>query len=133
KAGHLAGVSRRRYVTTTVRDSQGWRAPDLVNRNFTTDQRDQLWVADITYIPTWAGFLYLAVVLDAWSRRVVGWAMATHLRTELVLEALSMALGQRRPAAVIHHSDQGSQYTSIAFGKRCREAGVRPSTGSVGD
>ena len=92
-----------------------------------------MWVADITYIPTWAGFLYLAVVLDAFSRRIVGWAMETHLRTELVLEALNMALGQRRPAAVIHHSDQGSQYTSIAFGKRCDEAGVRPSMGSVGD
>jgi putative transposase len=90
-------------------------------------------VADITYIPTWAGFLYLAVVLDAFSRRIVGWAMATHLRTELVLEALNMALWQRRPTAVIHHSDQGTQYTSIAFGMRCREAGVRPSMGSVGD
>ena len=86
-----------------------------------------------TYIPTWAGFLYLAVVIDAWSRRVVGWAMETHLRTELVLEALDMALYQRRPSEVIHHSDQGSQYTSIAFGKRCGEAGVRPSMGSVGD
>jgi putative transposase len=84
-------------------------------------------VADITYIPTWAGFLYLAVVLDAWSRRVVGWAMAPHLRTELVLEALNMALTQRRPSWVIHHSDQGTQYTSIAFGMRCRQAGVRPS------
>jgi putative transposase len=90
-------------------------------------------VADITYIPTWAGFLYLAVVIDAWSRRVVGWAMATHLRTELVLEALEMALWQRRPVGVILHSDQGSQYTSIAYGKRCREAGVRPSMGSAGD
>jgi transposase InsO family protein len=94
---------------------------------------DRLWVADITYVPTWAGFLYLAVVLDAWSRRVVGWAMATHLRTELVLEALNMAHTQRRPTAVIHHSDQGGQYTSIAFGQRCREMGVRPSMGSVGD
>ena len=90
-------------------------------------------VADITYIATWAGFLFLAVVLDAWSRRVVGWAMAAHLRTELVLDALNMAIGQRRPTAVIHHSDQGCQYTSIAFGQRCREAGVRPSMGSVGD
>jgi putative transposase len=90
-------------------------------------------VADITYIPTWAGFLFLAVVLDAWSRKVVGWAMATHLRKELVLAALEMALFQRRPQEVIHHSDQGSQYTSIAFGRRCREAGVRPSMGSVGD
>ena len=80
-----------------------------------------------------AGFLYLAVVLDVWSRRVVGWAMANHLRAELVVDALNMALGQRRPREVIHHSDQGSQYTSLAFGKRCKEAGVRPSMGSVGD
>ena len=80
-----------------------------------------------------AGFVYLAVVLDVWSGRVVGWALATHLRTELVLGALDMALGQRRPQAVIHHSDQGTQYTSIAFGLRRREAGVRPSMGSVGD
>jgi putative transposase len=92
-----------------------------------------LWVADITYVSTWAGFLYLAVVLDAFSRRVVGWAMANHLRTQLVLDALDMALWQRRPEVVIHHSDQGSQYTSIAFGARCRRAGVRPSMGSVGD
>jgi len=92
-----------------------------------------LWVADITYIPTWAGFLYLAVALDAFSRRIVGWAMATTLHTQLVLDALNMALATRRPKDVVHHSDQGSQYTSIAFGKRCREAGVRPSMGSVGD
>ena len=90
-------------------------------------------MADITYIATWAGFLFLAVVLDAWSRRVVGWAMAAHLRTELVLDALNMAIGQRRPTHVIHHSDQGCQYTSLAFGQRCHEAGVRPSMGSVGD
>src|SRR6185295_5799594 len=88
---------------------------------------------DITYIPTWAGFLYLAVVLDAFSRRIVGWSMATTLHTQLVLDALNMALWQRRPSGVIHHSDQGSQYTSIEFGKRCRQAGVRPSMGSVGD
>ena len=81
---------------------------------------DRLWVADITYIPTWAGFLYLAIVLDAFSCRVVGWAMASHLRTELVLAALNMALGQRRPGDVIHHSDQGTQYTSVAFGMRCQ-------------
>ena len=87
----------------------------------------------LPYVPTWAGFLYLAVVLDAFSRRVVDWAMETHLRTELVLAALNMALGQRRPADVIHHSDQGTQYTSIAFGTRCQQAGVRPSMGSVGD
>ena len=84
-------------------------------------------------LPTWSGFLYLAVVLDVWSRRIVGWSMAAHLRTVLVLDALNMALSQRRPVGVILHSDQGSQYTSLAFGQRCREAGVCPSMGSVGD
>ena len=128
----LAGVSRRRFVTTTVR-GDGRQAPDLVERNFTAEAPDRLWVADITYIPTWAGFLYLAVVLDAFSRRVVGWSMATTLATQLVLDALNMALMTRRPKGVVHHSDQGSQYTSIEFGRRCREAGVRPSMGSVGD
>jgi putative transposase len=129
----LRGASRRRPILTTIRDEKSRPAPDLVKRHFAADCRDRLWVADITYIPTGGGFLYLAVVVDAWSRRVVGWSMATHLRTELVLEALNMALGQRRPQEVIHHSDQGSQYTSIAFGQRCREAGVHPSMGSVGD
>jgi len=128
----LAGTTRRRFVTTTVKDG-GRQAPDLVARNFTTDRPNRLWVADITYIPTWAGFLYLAVVLDVCSRRIVGWSMATTLATQLVVDALNMALTTRRPKDVIHHSDQGSQYTSIAFGERCREAGVRPSMGSVGD
>ncbi len=128
----VAGVSRRRFVTTTVRDGAR-QAPDLVERDFTAERPNMLWVADITYIPTWAGFLYLAVALDAFSRRIVGWAMATSLHTQLVLDALNMALATRRPKDVVHHSDQGSQYTSIAFGKRCREAGVRPSMGSVGD
>jgi len=129
----LCGVSRRKGCRTTIRNDDTCPAPDLVERNFTVTAPDQLWVADITYIPTWAGFLYLAVVLDAFSRRIVGWAMETHLRTELVLDALNMALWRRRPSAVIHHSDQGCQYTSIAFGKRCKEAGVRPSMGSAGD
>lgn len=129
----LQGVSRRKGVRTTIRNGDACPAPDLVERNFTATAPDQLWVADITYIPTWAGFLYLAVVLDAFSRRIVGWAMETHLRTEMVLDALNMALWRRRPTSVIHHSDQGCQYTSIAFGKRCREAGVRPSMGSAGD
>jgi putative transposase len=128
----IVGVSRRRFVVTTLRDGAG-PAPDLVDRTFTADQPDVLWVADITYIPTWAGFLYLAVVLDVFSRRVVGWSMSTTLHVDVVLAALNMALGQRKPVRVIHHSDQGSQYTSFAFGKRCREAGVRPSMGSVGD
>lgn len=129
----LEGASRRKDTWTTQRARDARPAPDLVEREFRADGPDQLWVADITYVPTWAGFLYLAVVLDVWSRRVVGWAMATHLRTELVLSALDMAVEQRRPEGVIHHSDQGTQYTSIAFGLRCKEAGVRPSMGSVGD
>ena len=129
----IEGISRRRRAWTTQRDRDARPAPDLVDRDFAAPGPDQLWVADITYVPTWSGFLYLAVVVDAWSRRVVGWAMANHLRTELVLDALNMALGQRGAAGVIHHSDQGCQYTSIAFGLRCRKAGVRPSMGSVGD
>ncbi len=129
----LHGVSRRKPFRTTVRDETARPAPDLVDRQFQAAGPDRLWVADITYVPTWAGFLFLAVVLDAWSRRIIGWAMETHLRTELVLAALDMAVAQRRPTDVIHHSDQGCQYTSVAFGKRCREAGVRPSMGSVGD
>ena len=129
----LAGISRRRGPVTTRRDREARPAPDLVDRNFTADGPNRLWVADITFVPTLAGFLYLAVVLDAWSRRIVGWSMANHLRSELVLDAFEMALGQRRPDDVVHHSDQGSQYTSLAFGGRCREAGVRPSMGSVGD
>ena len=133
KDAGLFGVSRRKWIRTTQRREGARAAPDLVERDFTADEPDQLYVADITYVPTWAGFLYLAVVLDVFSRRVVGWAMANHLRTQLVLDALNMALWQRRPDDVIHHSDQGCQYTSIAFGQRCRRAGVRPSMGSVGD
>lgn len=129
----LVGASRRKKWRTTKRAKDARPAPDLVERNFTPEGPDRLWVADITYVPTGSGFLFLAVVVDAWSRRVVGWAMENHLRTELVLQALNMALWQRRPEAVIHHSDQGTQYTSIQFGLRCKEARVRPSMGSVGD
>ncbi len=129
----LQGATRRKKWRTTKRAKDARPAPDLVERDFSVDGPDQLWVADITYVPTWSGFLYLAVVVDAWSRRVVGWSMKTHLKTGLVLDALNMALQQRRPDDVIHHSDQGTQYTSIAFGLRCKEARVRPSMGSVGD
>lgn len=129
----IAGVSRRRGPRTTRREVQARPAPDRVERCFEAEAPNRLWVADITYIPTLAGFLYLAIVLDVFSRRVVGWAMAAHLRTELVVEALEMAVAQRRPEAVIHHSDQGCQYTSLAFGARCRESGVALSMGSVGD
>jgi len=118
RAAGLVGASRRRAgVTTTKRDKEARPAPDLVDRDFTSTAPNQLWVADITFIPTTAGFLHLAVVLDAWSRKpdaerqseIVGWSMANHLRTELVVDALEMALGQRRPHNVILHSDQGSQ------------------------
>lgn len=133
KQAGLRGVSRRKWPVTTVRAAHARPAPDLVQRAFTATGPNQLWVADITYIPTWSGTLYLAVVLDVWSRRIIGWAMATHLRTSLVVSALDMAITQRRPQGVIHHSDQGCQYTAIEFGRRCREANVRPSMGSVGD
>ena len=134
RQAHLRGVSRRRgYVVTTRRDERQRPAPDLVNREFVATGINQLWVADMTYIPTWAGFLYLAVVVDVFSRKVVGWAFGERMTADLVLAALNMALLTRKPQSVIHHSDQGSQYTSIAFGNRCKEMGVRPSMGSVGD
>lgn len=130
----IAGVSRRRRtVSTTVRAPERTSAGDLVKRDFTADGPNQLWVADITFVPTTAGFLFLAVVLDAWSRRIVGWAFSHDLKTRLVLDALDMAVASRKPRDVIHHSDKGSQYTSWAFGHRCRAAGVRPSTGTAGD
>lgn len=129
----LHGVSRRRGFKTTVKGRERHGIPDLVDRNFVATSLNELWVADITYVPTWSGFVFLAVVVDAFSRKVAGWSMATHLRTSLVLGALDMAVTMRRPADVVHHSDQGCQYTSLAFGRRCSDAGVRPSTGSVGD
>jgi putative transposase len=130
----LQGCHRRKGPHTTRRRPNAAPAPDLVKRDFAAAAPDQLWVADITYVSTWMGFLYLAVVLDVYSRRVVGWAMAEHLRTELVVEAVEMALWRRRPSTgVIHHSDQGSQYASLAFGRRLREAGMFPSMGSRGD
>lgn len=130
----VRGVSRRRgFVVTTQRDASKARAPDLVRRRFAAQAPNELWVADMTYVPTWAGFIYLAVVIDVWSRRVVGWSIGEHMRTELVLGALNMAISTRKPAEVIHHSDQGSQYAALAFGKRCQDMGVRPSMGTVGD
>ena len=119
-AAGIAAVSRHRGPRTTRRDVQARPAPDPVDRDFEADAPNRLRVADITS-PRLVGFLYLGIVLDVFSRRVVGWAMATHLRTELVVEALEMAVEQRRPEAVVHHSDQGRQYTSLAFGARCRE------------
>ena len=130
----IQGVSRRRrFVVTTQRQRGARAAPDLVKRQFCATDINQLWVADMTYVPTWAGVLYLAVVIDVYSRKVVGWAFGVHMTSDLVIAALNMALHTRRPSSVIHHSDQGSQYTSVAFGKRCEEMGVKPSMGTVGD
>ena len=135
RAAGVKGLPPRKFVatTTTIADAESDRALDKVDRRFSAKGPDRRWVADVTHVPTWAGFLNLAIVLDVWSRRIVGWAMAHHLKTALVLDALEMALAQRRPESVIHHSDRGCQYTSYAFGKRCREAGVVPSMGSTGD
>lgn len=130
----IKGVSRRRgFVITTHRNRHDRPAADLVQRHFKATNINQLWVADMTYIPSWTGFLYLAVVIDVFSRKVVGWSFGENMTTSLVINALNMALITRKPGEVIHHSDQGSQYTSVEFGKRCKEMGVRPSMGSVGD
>jgi len=130
----LQGVHRRKKTRTTIPDHGAAPAPDLVDRNFTADRPDKLWVTDITYVWTYEGWLYVAAVLDVFSRRVVGWSMADHLRTELVTDALEMALFVRRPRdGLVLHSDRGCQFTSFAFGRRCEEAGIVPSMGSAGD
>jgi len=134
RGAQIRGVSRRRgFTVTTRRDARHRPAPDLVNRQFSAAGPNRLWVADMTYVPTWAGFIYLAVVLDVWSRRIVGWSIGERMTGDLVLGALNMAIAQRKPTDVIHHSDQGSQYTALAFGSRCKTMGVRPSMGTVGD
>jgi putative transposase len=127
-ASGLQGASRRRARRTTLRGRERHSIPDLVDRNFKANEPTQLWVTDITYIPTWNGFVFLAVVVDAFSRKLVGWSMANHLRTSLVPDALDIAIGQRKPSGGgIHHIDHIYQYTSFVFGQRCREAHVRPS------
>ena len=130
----LRGCMRgHRRKHTTRRDPLAIPAPDLVERNFMAAAPNKLWTADITYLPTDEGFLYLAFVLDVYSRKVVGWSMANHLRSELVAAALEMALRRRNPSAgLIHHSDRGSQYTALSFGKKLQEAGIVPSMGRVG-
>jgi putative transposase len=129
----LSGMVRRRKGRTTVSVPGIATAPDLVRRDFAPTEPNRLWVADLSEIATWEGKLYLAVVVDCFSRRCVGWAMADHMRAELVVEALEMAVWQRKPAAgLVHHSDQGSQYTALVFGQRCREAGIAVSMGGRG-
>ena len=134
KLAGLAGCRRKAFVRTTHRDGAARPAPDLVERRFISDSPDRLWVADFTYVPTGEGWLYLAFVLDTYSRRIVGWSMSERMRAELVVDALSMAVSRRKPGeGLIHHSDRGAQYTSVEFGARIREAGILPSMGSRGD
>jgi putative transposase len=130
----LSGQVRRRRGRTTIRVPGVRTAPDLVQRDFNPAAINRLWAADITYVRTWEGWLYLASVMDCYSRRIVGWALADHLRAELVVDALEMAVTRRRPdAGLVHHSDQGSQYTSLVFTQRCRAVGIDVSMGSRGD
>ena len=130
----ICGVTRRKKWRTTIRDPKARPAPDLVEREFRADKADQLWVADITEIPTRSSKLYLAAIIDVWSRKVVGWSMSPRMPAELVIKALEMAMERRGyPRGVIHHSDQGSQYTSQQFKERCDELQVQISMGSVGD
>jgi transposase InsO family protein len=136
RSNGLVGVQRgRRAPRTTTPDQAAARPPDLVNRDFTATAPDQLWLSDITYVPTWEGFVYVALVTDAFSRRIVGWQTADHLRTDLPLQALEMALWNRkvRDGQTVHHSDAGSQYTSIRYTTRLSDVGVMPSVGTVAD
>lgn len=126
--GHTPRMKRRVHQITAV----GVHAPDLVLRDWNPTQPNKLWVADITYIRTWQGWLYLAAIMDAHSRRVVGWSMQPHMRAELVQDALDMAVGRRRPApGLVHHTDHGSQYTALTFGAELRRHGIEPSMGRV--
>jgi putative transposase len=134
RQANLQGVTRRKFCRTTRRDDRARPAPDLLERDFSAPAPNRRWVADITYVPTWAGFLFLAVVLDVCTRKVVGWSMSANQNTELVTRALQMAVSRQRPTGVVvHHSDQGCQYTSYDFAKACRAVGAERSMGSVGD
>ena len=134
RRARLRGCLRGRRMRSTYRRAlQQAAAPDLVDRNFASEEPDRLWVADITYVRSQEGFLYLAFILDACSRKIVGWSMATHPRTELVVDALQMAIARRKPApGLVHHSDRGVQYTSLSFGKKLKDERIVPSMGRVG-
>jgi putative transposase len=134
KAAGIAGVRPRKRWKTTIRIPGITPATDLVERDFNPSGPNVLWVADITYLRTGEGWLYLAAVQDAYSRLIVGWSMAAHMRSSLVVDALKMALARRRPApGLIHHSDHGGQYVSLAFGRAAHQAGIAVSMGSRGD
>ena len=133
----ICGVSRqRKKVFTTKSDPDAVRAPDLVNRDFTAAAPDQLWVTDLTYVPTRSGMAYVCFIVDAYSRRIVGWRVASNMRTEMVLDALEMARrtrGSQRLVGLVAHADAGSQFTSVRFTERLDEIGARPSIGTVAD
>jgi putative transposase len=130
----ISGLVPKRYRRTTIRVPGVRVADDLVDREFTPAAANQLWCADIKYIRSWQGWLYLGAVMDCYSRRIVGWSMRPDLGAELVVDALEMAIARRRPSpGLVHHSDQGSQYVSLRFGERCREIGIHQSMGSKGD
>ena len=134
RMGLRGAVRGRAFTVTTVADASAARPPDLVKREFSATRPNQLWVADITYVATWVGFVYVAFVIDVFSRRIVGWRVSNSLRTDLALDALEQALHARREATgVVHHSDRGTQYTSIRYTERLAAAGVERSIGSVGD
>jgi putative transposase len=129
----LRGCMRPKKRGSTHRDPRAAPAPDLLGRDFVAGRPNRVWLADITYVPTQEGFLYLAFILDTHSRRIVGWSMASHMRTELVVDALQMAVWRRKPSAgLVHHSDRGAQYMAISFGKRLEEVGIVPSMGRTG-
>ena len=130
----LQGARRGKKPRTTIADDAANRPPDLVDRKFEAQRPDQLWVADFTYVSTWCGFVYVAFIIDVFSRRIVGWRMSSSMTSDFVLDALEQAVHARRPdEGLIHHSDQGSQYTSIRYSERLDEAGIKPSVGSVAD
>jgi putative transposase len=134
RAAGISGLVPRKRGRTTIRVPGVRVADDLVERQFMPTAPNVLWVADITYLRSWEGWLYLVAVQDAFSRRIVGWSMADHMRSDLVVDALNMAIARRRPeAGLIHHSDQGSQFVSLAFGQACAKAGIARSMGSRGD
>ena len=130
----LAGAVRGRKFKTTIADESAMRPPDLVDRNFSATRPNELWVADLTYVATWRGFVYVAFVIDVFSRKIVGWRTTNSLKTDIALDALEQALWARSDTeGLVHHSDRGVQYLSIRYTERLAEAGIEPSVGSVGD
>jgi len=130
----LQGAVRGRRCKTTIPDDAAMRPPDLVDRDFSANRPNELWVADLTYVATWRGFVYVAFVIDVFARRIVGWRTSSSLRTDLALDALEQAIWSRAETeGVVHHSDRGGQYLSIRYTERLAEAGIEPSVGSVGD